>query len=75
MVKHTQKNCRLLPTGDNTVVNMTSILQNSIGSKMMSLINPAQVSTDEKQGRAIIALLITKFRGYRCVKSHMPPAK
>ena len=29
----------------------------------------------EKQGRAIVACLIAKFRGYRRVKSHMPPAK
>ena len=29
----------------------------------------------EKQGRATIACLATKFRGYRRVKSHRPPPK
>ena len=29
----------------------------------------------EKQGHLTIAYLITKFRGYRRVKSHMPPPK
>ena len=34
-----------------------------------------QASAYEKQGHSRIACLITKFRGYRCVKSHSPPTK
>ena len=34
-----------------------------------------QALTYEKQGRATIACLVTKFRGYRRVKSHRPPPK
>ena len=40
------------------------------------LLNPGtyfQASAYEKQGRATIARLITKFRGYRHVKSRTPP--
>ena len=34
-----------------------------------------QASTFEKQGRATIGHLVTKFRGYRRIKSCMPPTK
>ena len=35
----------------------------------------SQASAYEKQGRATIARLVTKFRGYRRVKSRTPPTK
>ena len=34
-----------------------------------------QASAYEKQGRATITRLVTKFRGYRCVKNRTPPNK
>ena len=34
-----------------------------------------QTSTYEKQGHATITCLVTEFRGYRHVKSCMPPTK
>ena len=33
----------------------------------------SQASAYEKQGRATITHLLTKFRGYRCVKGRTPP--
>ena len=37
--------------------------------------NTYQASAYEKQGRAIVARLVTKFRGYRRVKRRTPPTK
>ena len=34
-----------------------------------------QASAYEKQGRATITCLVTKLRGYKHVKSRMPPTK
>ena len=44
---------------------------NSTGWHMMVM----QAAAYEKQGRATIACLITKFRSYRRVKSRTPPTK
>ena len=41
----------------------------------MQIFDNKQASAYEKQGRAKIARLVTKFRGYRRVKSRTPPTK
>ena len=51
---------------------------NLLGRDMLRVIKidwSDQALAYENQGRAIIAHLVSKFRGYRRVKSCMPPTK
>ena len=48
---------------------------NDVTGKLRTDLAQVQALAYEKQGRAIAACLVTKFRGYRRVKSHTPPSK
>ena len=64
------------------VVDICNLVQQHQQQKLKSLCDMLnycshfiQASAYEKQGHATIACLITKFRGYRSVKSCTPPTK